>query len=128
MGIEGTGTANGANVEQYTCSSSDVGQIWQFVSRGGGAYELRNPNSGKCATPSDGGNNAIVELQTCTGSALQSFTLKLFGGEYYQLVNSSSGRCLDVYFRSTNDGASYELYDCDENPPAYNQAFRFVAP
>jgi hypothetical protein len=73
-------------------------------------------------------NNAIIDIEACTGSSLQSFTLKLFGGEYYQLINTASSRCLDVYFRSTNDGASYELYDCDTNPPATNQAFRFAWP
>jgi hypothetical protein len=127
MGIEANGTADGALVEQATCAS-DVGQTWVFVSLGGGAYQLRNPNSGKCATATDTANNSIMELRPCTGSALQGFTIKLFSTDYYQLINTGAGRCLDVYFRSTNDGASYELYDCDTNPPATNQAFRFVSP
>jgi hypothetical protein len=127
MGVNGTATADGTTVNQFTCAS-DVAQTWVFVPLGGGAYQLRNPNSAKCATATDTGNNALVELQPCTGSSLQGFTIKLFSTDYYQLINTGGGRCLDVYFRSTNDGASYELYDCDTNPPATNQAFRFVSP
>jgi hypothetical protein len=127
MGVNANGTTSGTTVNQITCAS-DVGQTWLFVPLSGGAYELKNPNSGLCATATDTVNNAIIDIEACTGSSLQSFTLKLFGGEYYQLINTASSRCLDVYFRSTNDGASYELYDCDTNPPATNQAFRFAWP
>jgi hypothetical protein len=128
MGITGSGTANGTRIYQYTCSSSTLGQVWQFVGVGSGVYELRNPNSGKCATASGTANVSLYSIQTCAGSSTQTFTLKLFSGAYYQLVNTGSSRCLDVRGQSTSDGAEFELYDCDFLPPADNQAFRFNAP
>ena len=128
MGISGSGTAAGTRIYQYTCASSTLGQIWQFVSLGSGVYELRNPNSGQCATASGTANVSLFSIQPCAGSAQQTFTLKLFSGAYYQLINTGSDRCLDVRGRSTSDGAEFELYDCDFNAPAYNQAFRFDAP
>jgi hypothetical protein len=128
MGVSGSGTASGTAIYQYTCASSTLGQIWQFVSVGSGVYELRNPNSGQCATASGTANVSLFSIQSCAGSSQQTFTLKLFGGAYYQLINTGSSRCLDVRGNSSSDGAQFELYDCDFNPPAYNQAFRFDAP
>jgi len=128
MGVSGSGTATGTRIYQYTCSSSNLGEIWQFVPVGSGTYQLRNPNSGLCATASGTANVSLFSIETCAGSSFQTFTTKVFGGAYYQLVNTGSSRCLDVRGRSSSDGAEFELYDCDFNAPAINQAFRFDAP
>jgi hypothetical protein len=128
MGVSGSGTAAGTRIYQYTCSSSTLGQIWRFVATGSGVYQLRNPNSGLCATASGTANVSLFSIETCAGLSTQTFTLKLYSGAYYQLVNTGSSRCLDVRGKSSSDGAEFELYDCDFNPPATNQAFRFDAP
>jgi hypothetical protein len=128
MGVSGNGTANGTRIYQYTCSSSAAGHVWQFVPVSAGLYQLRNPNSGKCATASGTANVSLYSIQPCTGSSFQTFTLDPFSAGYEQLLNPSSGRCLDVRGRSTADGAEFELYECDFLAPAYNQAFRFEAP
>jgi hypothetical protein len=127
IGINGSGTSSGTRIYQFTCDSS-AGQIWQFVSLGSGVYELRNPNSGQCATASGTANVSLFSIQTCSAASTQTFTLKLFGGVYYQLINTGSSRCWDVRGNSSADGTDIELYDCDFNAPAYNQAFKFVAP
>ncbi len=74
------------------------------------------------------GERVTLPIQTCAGLSTQTFTLKLFSGAYYQLINTGSDRCLDVRGQSTERRCRIELYECDFPPPAYNQAFKFIAP
>ena len=64
------GTKNGADVGWYPCNGATT-QTWTHKSNG----ELVNPKTNLCLTDPDGNTSAQLEIQTCTGSAQQKWTL-----------------------------------------------------
>jgi endoglucanase len=49
-----------------------------------------------------------VNLWTCNGSGAQRWTVQANGN----IVNTQSGRCLDVIGRGTANGSQLQIYDC----------------
>jgi endo-1,4-beta-xylanase len=110
--VTGASTADGANVDQWTCNGG-TNQQWQFVDVGGGYYKLVSAKSGKCLdvynnSTADGAN---VDQWTCNGGANQKWQW-VADGSYYQLKAQVSGKCLDVNGVSTADGANIQQWTC----------------
>ena len=63
---------------------------------------------GRCISVSGTANGTAVTLNDCTGAGAQ-----LWAMTNGALVNSASGRCLDVPAASTANGAKTQLYDCN---------------
>jgi hypothetical protein len=72
LDIVGNGTANGTQVQLWTCNGVG-GQVWQAQANG----SLKNPQSGRCLDDPSGNTNNLVRLQIwdCNGAAAQVFTL-----------------------------------------------------
>lgn len=49
MTVTGASTANGAAINQYTCTAGAANQWWFMDARAGGFYQMRVAHSGKCA-------------------------------------------------------------------------------
>lgn len=71
MDVQLSGTANGTVVQLYTCNGSGA-QVWQAQGNG----TLRNPQSGRCLTTSNGstGDGARLVISDCTAAANQIWT------------------------------------------------------
>jgi hypothetical protein len=125
MTVEGNATADGANIEQQTCSGSS-GQIYRFQNEGGGIYRILHVASGRYVSANGPATNSyVIEIRTSSTSALQQFNVVHDTGQYYNLVNVAAGYCVDIYFQQTGDGAPYETYQCNGGA---NQAFRWASP
>ncbi len=104
IGIIESGTADGANVVQWT-NKSVADQMWQIV-EDNGYKKFVNVNSGGIMGiyTSSTENGAKVVQWSDTGALDQQWSL-VSGGSYYKIVNRNSGKCLGVYEASTADGA-----------------------
>jgi len=110
-----TATANGARIEQWSCTGLS-NQTWTLKEMGGGQYEFIAAHSGKCMEVMNAAtaNGAAIQQSDCTGQPQQLWTLKSQGSGIYQVVSVPSGRCLDVTggTAATGDGVYTELWDC----------------
>src|SRR5581483_6329426 len=70
--VTGASTADGANVEQWTCNGQ-TNQQWLFRDTGGGVFEVSSVNSGKCldVDHASTANGANVLQWACHGSLNQ---------------------------------------------------------
>lgn len=113
--VAGWSTADGANVQQWTCGNDQGNQHWRFVATGDGYYTLRAVHSGKCLdgawSTADGGN---VQQWTCGNDQInQQWRLVQKDNGYFAVVNRHSGKCLDVARWSTADGGNVQERTCD---------------
>jgi hypothetical protein len=69
LDVVSAGTTSGTDVDWYPCNGT-VAQDW--TASGG---ELVNPNSGLCLTDPGGNTSSRLDIETCTGSAEQLWTL-----------------------------------------------------
>lgn len=110
------GTANYTNVDVYTCNQSGS-QTWQFNFLGntqyGAAYQIKNPQSGKCLDVDHSGTAAYtnVDIFTCNNSAAQTWVQS--GDAFRSGVTASAGLCLDVYHGGTADYTNVDIYPCN---------------
>jgi hypothetical protein len=72
LDVVSAGTTSGTNVDWYPCNATNA-QGWTHQSNG----ELVNPNSGLCLT---GHTGARLDIETCTDSTAQQWTLPTGGG------------------------------------------------
>ena len=81
--------------------------------------------SGKClgVVGASTANNAPVDIETCSGSAFQSWTAAQDATGYATLTNTGSGKCLDVTGASTASGTILQQYNCSGND---NQKWRIT--
>ena len=75
LDVVSAGTTSGTNVDWYPCNGTSA-QNWTHQSNG----ELVNPNSGLCLTDPGGNTGARLDIETCTDSADQQWTLPTGGG------------------------------------------------
>jgi predicted chitinase len=54
-----------------------------------------------------------VQLWTCNGTSAQSFRLDDLGGGKNRILNSKSGKCLDVSAARTADGTNVQIWTCN---------------
>lgn len=112
--MEVTGTANGALIEQWTCTGG-TNQAWTLDHMGNGQYRFVAENSGKCLDL-DGGSTANgVQLQQwdCAPGDKQLWTIEEGTATgYYAIKSVASGKCVDVSGASTSDGGQVIQWDC----------------
>ncbi|MDN3354777.1 ricin-type beta-trefoil lectin domain protein [Actinomadura sp. DC4] len=73
LDVVSAGTTSGTNVDWYPCNATNA-QVWRYQSG-----TLVNPNSGLCLTDPGGNTGARLDIETCTGSAQQQWTLPAGG-------------------------------------------------
>lgn len=99
--IETSGTADGANVYQTTCSASRNNQRLDFVPTSGAAnvYKLVFQHSGKCLDVSGGSssNGANVQQLSCHGGSSQRYTLVNHGADISLFTHTGNGGVVDLY-------------------------------
>ena len=112
--VNGSGTADGTNIQEWTCNGTGA-QLFRVDNLPNGQARLVNPQSGKCmdiagAGTADGTN---VQLWTCNGTGAQAFELLDAGIGKVRLRNPSSGKCVDVAAAGTTDGTNIQLWTCN---------------
>ena len=113
MDVASSGTANGTNVQQWTCNGTGA-QRFDVEDLGSGRYRLVNTNSGKCVDVAGAGtgNGVNIQIWSCNGGDGQAFRLESASGGYQTLVNVNSNRCVDVKGAGTADGANIHQWRC----------------
>ena len=111
----GHGTSSGTVVQQWACGNQQLNQEWQFQSQGNNVYTI--VNRGAPAEVLDVANVATADfspIQTWTygGGSNQQWT-PVANGNYFVIKGAGSGRCLDVYHSSTDNGVQMEIFDCN---------------
>ncbi len=114
LDVNGSSTADGAIVQQWTCGSGN-NQQWQLQYASGGYYRLVARHSGKCldVISSSTADGAAVKQYTCNSGNNQQWQLQTVSPGYYRLVARHSGKCLDVPSNSTADGVAVKQYTCN---------------
>lgn len=105
LDVNGGNTADGTTLQLWGCNHSAA---QTFAHPADNTLRV----SGKCVTVTGAatGNNAQASLAGCTGAGSQTWTHQTNGA----LVNTGSGRCLDVPGGTTTPGAAQlQIYDCD---------------
>lgn len=112
--IAGGSTANGTQIQQWTCNGSGA-QSFVPQDAGGGKVKLVSPASSKCLDISASGtaDGTKVQLWTCNGTAAQSFGVEDLGAGFSRLRNLNSGKCLDVNANGLADGVKVQLWTCN---------------
>ena len=113
MEVAGAGTANGSNVQQWSCVPTAKHHQWQFTAVGNGYYKITNVNSGKVLDVAgiswaDGAN--IYQWDNLNGSN-QKWKPVSQGDGSYQLVAAHSNKCADVWGNAT-DGVNIAQHGC----------------
>ncbi|AKJ27336.1 RICIN domain-containing protein [Caldimonas brevitalea] len=116
--VAGASTADGAKIQQATCSGS-AAQRFDLVADAGGTWRLVNVHSGKSLDVTDvsTANGALLQQWTTAATDNQRFTLTP-QGDGYQLVARHSGKCVDVRDWSTAVGGAIQQWAC---APTANQ-------
>ncbi len=105
--IEGGITADGTEVQLWTCNGNNA-QQWRMSN----ARELRNPLADKCMVLGNGGaavDGAPIWEWTCGGQADQKWLYKNM-----QIVAGNSGKCIDVPQNNLAAGQALQLWDCND--------------
>jgi chitodextrinase len=128
----GSGTANGVIVLQWSCGSS-YNQHWQFRATSDGfsqvvprhaqtlAWDINIDAYGSAGGTADG---TPVQLWSYGGGANQQWQAVSLGDGTYHFVAKSTGKCLALKDASKADGGTVEQRTCALTPA---QAFRLVA-
>ncbi|MFF4259749.1 RICIN domain-containing protein [Streptomyces sp. NPDC001663] len=103
--IPGASTTVGKQAGQWVNTANNC-QLWTFQSVSGGAWTVKNVNSG-LFLDNNGSTSAgaAVVQNSSSGASSQKWTLTDAGGGYFKLVNSASGLVADVASASTANGA-----------------------
>jgi O-glycosyl hydrolase len=105
LDVPGSSTANGTQLEIYTCNAGS-NQEYTLAANG----EITVYGS-KCLDAYQQGKTAgtIVDSYTCTGGSNQLWQVHPDG----TITNDESGLCLDVYGQGTANGTEVDLYTCN---------------
>ncbi|MGE5451696.1 MAG: RICIN domain-containing protein [Acidobacteriota bacterium] len=123
--VTAASTADGANIQQYSCNGTNA-QAFDVTSTGGGAYKLINVNSGKAVDVAGSAtyDGANIQQWSDNGSNAQRFVLKQVAGDEYTVINQGSGKCMDVSGWATTDGANILQWSCHGGA---NQRYHLIA-
>ncbi|WP_327723351.1 alpha-L-fucosidase [Streptomyces europaeiscabiei] len=107
--VEGAGTANGTNVDQWRWLNQ-ANQKWTFTNTGDGYYKIKSVGNGKLLevaglSRADGSN---VGIWGDARAPQQHWSVTPTGDGNYVLINRYSGLSLGVDEGSTADGANVE--------------------
>ncbi|HSK95203.1 MAG TPA: RICIN domain-containing protein, partial [Euzebyales bacterium] len=108
---------NGTGLQQWGCWQTDA---QQFVFRrvAPRTYTVANAANGRCLTlpGASTANGAAVVQGACTGGAGQRFELRKVArpdsDQYFRVVATHSGKCLDVEASSQGNGAAVVQWPC----------------
>lgn len=122
--FQGLDTATGDNtafIDAVTLSTTGSGGGLTA----GGTYAFSNQGVGKCLdNEGSTSDSSGIWIWDCGSSNQnQAWTLNSVGNGYYQLVNKTSGKCLDNTGGSSADGNHLQEYSCIANN--VNQAWSF---
>ncbi|WP_202970855.1 RICIN domain-containing protein [Saccharothrix sp. ALI-22-I] len=116
--ISGASTAAGAGLVQRTITSG-TNQQFELVAATDGHVRLKARHSGLFLQAAGSGSD--VTQQADTGATSQQWRVVDHGGDVISLVNRESGLAMDVWERSTADGARISQYTYNASSP--NQRF-----
>ena len=124
LDVYGDTTASGAAIDQWTCNGQS-NQQFQFVPGSGGYGQLQAQNSGDDVTVTGSATAAgtpdIVQEPASTSASSQWLPVQQSDGSW-ELKNSASGLCLDVYGAGSNLGQQLDQWSC-KNATGTNQDF-----
>jgi hypothetical protein len=116
MDVRGPSTANGAQMQQWTCVNAS-NQTFSFSKKtDDNYYSIVAKHSGKCVEFNEGslGNGGIIRQWTCDGGSNQLFRFLSIGGGKYLIQSRASGnRCVDSPYG--NNGGILHQWDCNAN-------------
>ncbi|MEV0003107.1 lectin [Micromonospora sp. NPDC050980] len=103
LDVRGAGTADGTQVQLYTCNGTSA-QSWTVTSNG------PVKALGKCLDVSGGASadGTKIQLWTCNGTGAQNWSAQADG----TVRNPQSGKCLDVSGNNSADGTPVHLWTC----------------
>lgn len=128
LDVYGLATADKAPIDEWDCNGS-AAQKFVSVDVGGGYYQLKNTNSGKCLNVYSGGLDAthastgnqdgsLIQQYTCNTGDNNYWKLVPYNG-YYQIVSKlhtgdGKYRCIDIRGGDTYtaNGTAVELWTC----------------
>lgn len=112
LDVSSGGSANGTNIQLWTCNGS-AAQTFRVEDQGGGIVRFVNVGSNKCVDIAAAGtqNGANVQLYDCNGTGAQSFWSEDVGGGFSRVINVNSGKALDVGGWGTSDGTNIVQWD-----------------
>ena len=115
LDIKNGGTANGTQVQIWTCTGGSSNQTWTLS-----GSEIKASN-GKCLDLTGGGGNGTkLQLWDCSGGVNQQWA---FNGQAIQ--NAARGMCLDVTNGTYANGTLVQAYSCDWRSTG-NQVWSFA--
>ncbi|GAA2149168.1 RICIN domain-containing protein [Glycomyces algeriensis] len=107
--IDGISTSAGALLHQWA-GTGGTNQQFQFIDAGEGHFKIKARHSGLVLQVAGNENGANITQQADSGAASQHWRITDHGGGVVSLVNRQSGLAMDVYERSTADGARISQY------------------
>jgi chitinase len=127
--VNAASTANGAQIQQFTCNGTGA-QSFVVSDQGDGWYKILNANSGKAVdiASASTANGANVQQYTDNGTGAQRFSIVPTDSDdptAFSIMNQTSGKCLDIKDWSTADRGVLQQWSC---AGSLNQSFRFYAP
>jgi thermitase len=127
LDVTGASTANGANIQQWSCSTADQ-QKWRIEPVSAGVYKLKAMHSGRVMGVGAGSaaDGAKVIQWDDVGVTNQQWLIQV-SGSGYKLVNNNSKKCLDVYNFSTADGIQLQQWPCTPTNDNVAQQFKLKA-
>jgi hypothetical protein len=103
--IPGASTTVGKQAGQWVNTANNC-QLWTFQSQSGGAWTVKNVNSGLFLDTNGSTSAGAAVVQNASSAASsQKWTLTDAGNGYYKLVDAGSGLVADVAAASTANGA-----------------------
>jgi hypothetical protein len=126
--VQSASTADGANVYQWTyTSSAPSNDEWQFVDAGGGYHRVVNRNSGKALDVASAGtaNGSNVQQWAPSSTATnQQWRVEALGAGYYRLTARHSGKVLNVSGAGTDNATNVDTWSWAN---AVQQQFQIVS-
>ncbi|MEU5154078.1 RICIN domain-containing protein [Glycomyces sp. NPDC021274] len=107
--INGVSTAAGALLHQWS-GTGRTNQQFQFVDAGEGHFKIKASHSGLVLQVASNSNGADITQQADTNAHSQHWRLTDHGNNVVSIINRQSGLAMDVYERSTADGARISQY------------------
>ncbi|MQM27348.1 RICIN domain-containing protein [Glycomyces albidus] len=107
--IDALSTAAGARLIQWS-STGRTNQQFEFVDAGEGHVKIKARHSGLVLQVAGNGNGADITQQADTGARSQHWRLTDHGDNVVSIINRQSGLAMDVWERSTADGARISQY------------------
>jgi hypothetical protein len=130
--VNGNSSANGANVQLWTCNGGSA-QNWVAIDKGGGYWAFQHQGTNQCMNRDTSNNCAIPGNCNSSGGAnVQQYDCQYSGSSEFQwslnastghIVSRYDGKSLDVNGSSSADGANIQTWTTNTsgaqifNPP-----------